>query len=186
MIISQIVPIFLRTAATGDILIATLGNFAVLRPPKVLAEVNINLPPLVNSSDLSVDGHARIYLHEGVLDNIVLPALSNSSILDNISSPFAALVSVDEAPADGFIRLPSLTNTSALSGGSPLEALVSVDAAPPTGFIRLPSLTNSSVLSGGSPVEALVTVAENSFVPADADEENDEMLADGMIGGRMI
>jgi hypothetical protein len=180
----KVIHVFVRTAAAGDILVPTHGNFSILRPPTVVVEQDIRLPALTNVSDLDVDGHARVYFHEGVVDDIVLPALSNISVLAG-GSPLAAFVGIAEAPPDGFIRLPSLINSSILSGGSPSAALVSVDVAPADGYIRLPALINSSVVGGGSPsISPEVQVI--SSLGTDTDDNNDGFVAGGSVGGRVV
>lgn len=176
----QIIPPVSREADPGDILVPTEGNFSILYPPRVVVSGDIRLPTITNSSDLDISGHAKVHVVTGEFHDIVLPAIVNVS-------EFVGGLAVSAAPSTGNIRLPAIVNSSDLEKlGSPAEALVLVGIAPPDGIIRLPALTNSSVLSFGSPSEAGVTVSEAEATPTDVDDDNDGMVAGGMIAGRTV
>lgn len=155
----QVIPIFLRTAAAGDILLPTIGNISTFPGLRVVVDEEVRFPVLTNVSVFSDHPLAVVV---GTVANIVLPAINNVST-------FPTLV-IGAAPPDETIWLPTIANASTF------PTLV-VDEAPADADIRFPTFTN---------VSTFPPLAVNPDEAMAGDDENDPMIGGGSIGGRMI
>lgn len=153
----QIISPVLRTAAPGDILVPTLALRPSLRPPSVVADLNIQLPKLTVAPSL---GHLTV--DDATYADIILPALHVSP---TVPAP------VVEAPgADSYIRLPALHV-------SPTIVAPIVQNPGGDSYIRLPALTISPTIA------APIVNTDDTSAP---DDDSDDMIGGGMLGGRTI